>query len=111
MEEISLFCCFFFTNCSALLISSNVTPWVERRVSLTLFACAFLCVSLSSSRTGGTNDLQTEIYIILIICINPYNVSYFYLTENKKSIKYYDKYNLQATFKNITQNNYVFILT
>lgn len=32
---------FFLTSCSALLISSRVTPWVERRVSRTRLACAF----------------------------------------------------------------------
>lgn len=52
-----LFKFFFLTNSSALLISSNVTPCVERLVSRTLFAWALRCVSLSSSRTGGTNDL------------------------------------------------------
>lgn len=53
-------CCWFFflTSCSATLISSKVTPWVDLRVSLTRFAWAFLCVSDSSSRTGGTNDLK-----------------------------------------------------
>lgn len=50
---------FSLTSCSADLISSKVTPWVERRVSRTRFACAFLWVSLSSSRTGGTKDLET----------------------------------------------------
>lgn len=49
---------FFLTSSSALLISSRVTPWVDRRVSLTRLACAFRCVSLSSSRTGGTKDLK-----------------------------------------------------
>lgn len=49
---------FFFTSCSALLISSRVTPCVERRVSRTRLACAFRCVSLSSSRVGGTKDLR-----------------------------------------------------
>ena len=49
---------FFLTSCSALLISSSVTPWVERRVSRTRLAWALRCVSLSSSRVGGTNDLQ-----------------------------------------------------
>lgn len=29
---------FFLTSCSADLISSSVTPWVERRVSRTRFA-------------------------------------------------------------------------
>ena len=53
-------CCFFLTSCSALLRSSRVTPWVERRVSRTRLACALRWVSLSSSRTGGTNDLQEE---------------------------------------------------
>jgi hypothetical protein len=48
----------FLTNCSALLISSNVTPCVERRVSRTRLAWAFRCVSLSSSLVGGTNDLK-----------------------------------------------------
>lgn len=52
-----LFKFFFFTSSSALLISSSVTPWVERRVSRTRLACAFRCVSLSSSRAGGTKDL------------------------------------------------------
>lgn len=53
---------FIFTSCSALLISSSVTPCVDRRVSRTRFACAFRCVSLSSSRVGGTKDLRkTEI--------------------------------------------------
>jgi hypothetical protein len=53
-------CCWFFflTNCSADLISSKVTPWVDLLVSLTRFAWAFLCVSDSSSLTGGTNDLH-----------------------------------------------------
>lgn len=51
-------CCFFFTSCSADLISSSVTPCVDLLVSLTRLACAFLWVSDSSSRTGGTNDLQ-----------------------------------------------------
>lgn len=49
---------FFLTSCSADFISSRVTPCVERRVSRARFACAFLWVSLSSSLTGGTNDLQ-----------------------------------------------------
>lgn len=53
-------CCFFFTSCSADLISSSVTPCVDRRVSLTRLACALRCVSLSSSRTGGTNDLPVK---------------------------------------------------
>ena len=53
-------CCFFLTSCSADLRSSRVTPWVERRVSRTLLACAFLWISCSSSRTGGTKDLATE---------------------------------------------------
>lgn len=48
---------FFLTSSSALLISSKVTPCVERLVSRTRFACALRCVSLSSSRAGGTNDL------------------------------------------------------
>uniref|UniRef100_A0A1Y1JU53 Uncharacterized protein n=1 Tax=Photinus pyralis TaxID=7054 RepID=A0A1Y1JU53_PHOPY len=47
---------FFLTSCSADLISSSVTPCVDRRVSRTRLACAFRCVSLSSSLTGGTND-------------------------------------------------------
>lgn len=49
---------FFLISSSALLISSKVTPWVERLVCLTLRAWALRCVSLSSSRTGGTNDLK-----------------------------------------------------
>ena len=53
-------CCFFFTSCSADLRSSRVTPWVDRRVSLTLLAWAFRWISCSSSRTGGTNDLQEQ---------------------------------------------------
>ena len=53
-------CCFFLTSCSADLRSSSVTPWVERRVSLTLLACAFLWISCSSSLTGGTKDLQGD---------------------------------------------------
>lgn len=58
-------CCWFFflTSCSATLISSNVTPWVDLLVSLTRFAWAFLCVSDSSSRTGGTNDLDQNITV------------------------------------------------
>ena len=56
-------CCFFFTNCSADLRSSRVTPWVDRRVSRTLLACAFLCVSDSSSRTGGTKDLKQKVIL------------------------------------------------
>lgn len=55
LPPVALF--FFLTNCSALLISSSVTPWVERRVSRTRFAWAFRWVSLSSSLVGGTNDL------------------------------------------------------
>lgn len=51
---------FFFTNSSALLISSKVTPCVERLVSRTRLAWALRCVSLSSSRTGGTKDLNLE---------------------------------------------------
>ena len=51
-------CCFFLTNCSADLRSSKVTPWVDLLVSLTRLACAFLWISCSSSRTGGTNDLK-----------------------------------------------------
>ena len=51
-------CCFFFTSCSADLRSSRVTPWVDRRVSLTLLAWAFRWISCSSSRTGGTKDLN-----------------------------------------------------
>ena len=51
-------CCFFLTNCSADFRSSKVTPWVDLRVSRTLLAWAFLWVSDSSSRTGGTNDLK-----------------------------------------------------
>jgi len=46
----------FFTNCTADFNSSNVTPCVERLVSLTLFAWTFRCVSDSSSRAGGTCD-------------------------------------------------------
>lgn len=53
-----LFWFFFLTSSSALLISSKVTPCVERLVSRTRLACALRCVSLSSSRAGGTNDLQ-----------------------------------------------------
>ena len=53
-------CCFFFTSCSADFRSSRVTPWVDRRVSLTLLAWAFRWISCSSSRTGGTNDLQEQ---------------------------------------------------
>ena len=53
-------CCFFFTSCSADFRSSRVTPWVDRRVSLTLLACAFLWISCSSSLTGGTKDLQGD---------------------------------------------------
>jgi len=49
---------FCLTICSADLSSSKVTPWVERLVSLTRLACAFLWVSDSSSLTGGTNDLK-----------------------------------------------------
>ena len=56
-------CCFFFTSCSADLRSSRVTPWVDRRVSLTLLAWAFLWISCSSSRTGGTNDLRLQILV------------------------------------------------
>lgn len=57
----SLFCCCFFcTSFSADLISSSVTPWVDRRVSRTRFAWAFLWVSLSSSLTGGTKDLVNK---------------------------------------------------
>jgi len=52
-------CCFFFTSCSADFKSSKVTPWVERLVSLTRLACAFLWISCSSSRTGGTKDRLT----------------------------------------------------
>lgn len=55
---------FFLTSCSALLISSSVTPWVERRVSRTRLACAFRCVSLSSSRVGGTKDLKKFLKIL-----------------------------------------------
>lgn len=51
---------FFFTSSSALLISSRVTPCVERLVSRTRLACALRCVSLSSSRTGGTKDLNYQ---------------------------------------------------
>lgn len=51
-------CCLFFMSCSADLRSSSVTPWVERRVERTILAWAFLCVSLSSSRLGGMNDLD-----------------------------------------------------
>lgn len=51
---------FFLISSSALLISSKVTPWVERLVCLTLRAWALRCVSLSSSRTGGTNDLKNR---------------------------------------------------
>ena len=50
--------CFFLASCSADLTSSSVTPCVERLVSRTRFAWAFRCVSDSSSRTGGTNDLK-----------------------------------------------------
>lgn len=53
-------CCLFFMSCSAVLMSSSVTPWVERRVERTILAWAFLCVSLSSSRLGGMNDLPLE---------------------------------------------------
>ena len=53
-------CCFFFTSCSADFRSSRVTPWVDRRVSLTLLAWAFRWISCSSSRTGGTNDLPGQ---------------------------------------------------
>lgn len=49
---------FFLISSSALLISSKVTPWVDRRVCRTLLAWALRCVSLSSSRAGGTNDLK-----------------------------------------------------
>lgn len=60
-------CCLFFISCSADLRSSSVTPWVERRVERTIFAWAFLWVSLSSSRLGGTNDLYecTRLHIRL----------------------------------------------
>lgn len=63
-------CCWFFflTSCSATLISSKVTPWVDLRVSLTRFAWAFLCVSDSSSRTGGTNDLHHITVCYGLIC-------------------------------------------
>jgi hypothetical protein len=36
---------------------------VDLLVSLTRFAWAFLCVSDSSSRTGGTNDLRQNITV------------------------------------------------
>ena len=58
-------CCFFFTSCSADLRSSRVTPWVDLLVSLTLLAWAFLWISCSSSRTGGTNDLQKNSFNIM----------------------------------------------
>ena len=58
-------CCFFLTSCSADLRSSRVTPWVDRRVSRTRLAWAFRWVSDSSSRTGGTNDLNTHRKTIL----------------------------------------------
>lgn len=45
-------------SCSADLISSRVTPCVDLRVDRTILAWAFLWVSLSSSRLGGTNDLD-----------------------------------------------------
>ena len=53
-------CCAFFclTSCSADLRASRVTPCVERLVSRTRLACALRCVSDSSSRTGGTKDLE-----------------------------------------------------
>ena len=58
VNELTVSACFFLANCSADLTSSSVTPCVERLVSRTRFACAFRCVSDSSSRTGGTNDLN-----------------------------------------------------
>lgn len=57
---------FFLTNSSALLISSNVTPCVERRVSRTRLACALRWVSLSSSRTGGTKDLRIGVVVVAV---------------------------------------------
>lgn len=55
--QLTVSACFFLASCSAVLTSSSVTPCVERLVSRTRLACAFRCVSDSSSRTGGTNDL------------------------------------------------------
>ena len=47
------------TSFSADFRSSRVTPCVDRRVCRTSLACAFRCVSDSSSRTGGTWDLES----------------------------------------------------
>lgn len=56
--------CFFLASCSADLTSSSVTPCVDRLVSRTRLACAFRCVSDSSSRTGGTKDLKKFLIIV-----------------------------------------------
>lgn len=79
-----LCCCFFLTSCSALLISSRVTPCVERLVSRTRFACALRCVSLSSSRTGGTNDLwdRTAASAVFLIWIFFLALAAAYIAEH-----------------------------
>lgn len=72
---------FFLTSCSADLISSRVTPWVLRLVSRTLFAWAFRCVSDSSSRTGGTIDLEAKLnrkhYFWSLLLTRFYNIYKF----------------------------------
>lgn len=86
---------FFLMSISAFWISSNDMPCVDRRASRARFACSFLCAALSSSRIGGTNDLQLNNQIYNSVCTN---VKKLLLYEQCFSILF-RKIRIKTTFK------------